>query len=1366
MPLTEPPPIPKDGQSSTKRALHEDAKPASFDGWQCKTAPAAANLSSCNSSGDPVLHSVSKHSPSENPRDLMLAVPSKSQRHNSSCEALQPLNHPNPSCTPAQASFQDHEALAADLLQRKDFSAASAIRLVDMLPRESGLRKVQGHGGSRLCMGAYFRAGVVSLYKNNTVLKHSCKYLCAFIHHVAPRHVFAALDILDEVQSGLHLDRFNFKRSSSLVVPITSFSGGGLWVEDPAGIQPMQDGAVERLGYVHDFTHGPCLFDPHSRHAVMPWDGRRVVIAAYLPMGVDSADSSIRSQLSGLGFVLRVFPSPEPPPALLDPREQLEQTDSSPHLDVKVPEMQAGSDELFSSFAHLLPSDLLVVELCAGTAILSKTAAARGFRTMPVDNNSRRAPGKNVLRIDLADPKAVAQLLEIIQSERDRVAMVFIAPPCGTASLARERKLLRWARKGFRIPVPLRNAQFPDMLPGLSSMDKKKVELASQLYAQVTRISVTCISLGILVVIENPATSLCWLTSFFVELKAFCSGHNVDFHSCCHGGQRPKHTRFWVSQQVFHQLSMFCDGSHWHKPWTPRRVGSRLHFTTADEAAYPLLLCQRLMDALLELCFPQLPSTSLPDISLDRKATRVALGVQPRGHAFGPLVPDFAGHCHFICPANQPKAVEARLSDMPKGSKIVRRRLGFWGDFGPALTMGEISFGAMPDLCTCDPAVKAQWQEAQLELFTIGVPYCPEGFIDKAFEVGHPRGFDFLLEPAIHEAIKANFVQAPYHLAKLRIEFVKKWTDRARDLQAEENRLHAAMPPYLAKVLSGKRLLLMAEMMRAAKCPDESLIQDIQSGFRISGWMPRSGNTQPQVKRPAMSVDTLLVLSRSLNRSTYDRLKNRQDADLEEAAWAETQKEIDAGWSWIANDGQRTDLFIALRFALRQGPTKVRLIDDCTINGLNGTIGLRERFELHTVDKLAAMLVTALGQASAEGLKGWVGRTFDLKSAYKQYGIHPFDREHLRLAVNKPGEASPNLLGVNSLPFGATGSVCAFLRVASALWRIGVVLLKLVWSSFFDDFTNVTRDVLANNTRWAIETLFDLLGINFDRDGKKAPPYAAVFNMLGLQVDLTESCERRISVGHTDSRRSELLEFLQGILDQGSLEPRVFERLRGRMVFFEGFSFGRVPNRAVRALSAACRNAPTAVRLHRELEFCIGTLMDRVKCASPLVIQPCSRETWILFTDGACEPEKCWGGVGAVLFGPNRRVAGFFGESVDPQIMQRLFASSANPIYELEIAPILISLHLWGSMLAGAQLVCYLDNEGAKHSCIRCFAHSEPADSWVASIAAKELELQLKTWFGRVGTASNIADGPSRLDFGNRLLEECVRTRPCLSSLL
>ena len=144
-------------------------------------------------------------------------------------------------------------------------------------------------------------------------------------------------------------------------------------------------------------------------------------------------------------------------------------------------------------------------------------------------------------------------------------------------------------------------------------------------------------------------------------------------------------------------------------------------------------------------------------------------------------------------------------------------------------------------------------------------------------------------------------------------------------------------------------------------------------------------------------------------------------------------------------------------------------------------------------------------------------------------------------------------------------------------------------------------------------------------------------------------------------------------------------------------------------------------------------------------------------------PTLVWGGIGGVLFGPNRCVAGFFGESVDVRVMQQLLMQSNHPIYELEIAPILISLELW---LNGAQLVCYLDNDGARYSCIRCFAQLEPAKTWISSIISLESALQLKSWYARVGTASNISDGPSRLDFSADLLSGVVRARPSLDSLL
>ena len=136
-----------------------------------------------------------------------------------------------------------------------------------------------------------------------------------------------------------------------------------------------------------------------------------------------------------------------------------------------------------------------------------------------------------------------------------------------------------------------------------------------------------------------------------------------------------------------------------------------------------------------------------------------------------------------------------------------------------------------------------------------------------------------------------------------------------------------------------------------------------------------------------------------------------------------------------------------------------------------------------------------------------------------------------------------------------------------------------------------------------IPPFFDLLGIDFDRRGKKAPPYSSVFQMLGLQLDLSSRpAARKIMIGHTASRREELTSFLQGILDAGKIEPRAIERLRGRMVFFEGYSFGRVPSCAVRALASACKAATSPVSLDAELKSAVSILLRRVATAEPLCV--------------------------------------------------------------------------------------------------------------------------------------------------------------------
>ena len=384
-----------------------------------------------------------------------------------------------------------------------------------------------------------------------------------------------------------------------------------------------------------------------------------------------------------------------------------------------------------------------------------------------------------------------------------------------------------------------------------------------------------------------------------------------------------------------------------------------------------------------------------------------------------------------------------------------------------------------------------------------------------------------------------------------------------------------------------------------------------------------------------------------------------------------------------------------------------------------------------------------------------VGRTFDLKSAYKQSGLRPVDPDVLRLLVRSAEDGELKLLGLNALPFGSIGSVAAFLRISYALWHIGIVQGKLFWTAFFDDFSTMSADCLAANTQWTVESLFTLLGISFATDGRKAEPFSICFRMLGLQVGVASSHSLQVHIGHTPDRRTELLSYISDILKAGWIDKKVCDRLRGRMVFFEGYAFGRVANTYLRTICNACKDAPGRVSLSERLRFCLSWLSDRIDLAEPLCIRPATSQTWIVFTDGACEPEDRSGSIGGVLYDPFGKADSFFGESIQTDLMLCLLSFSENPIYELELAPLLIALELWGEKMRGSQVVFYLDNEGARHSFIRLFAEHSFADSIIQSFLKLEQLFQLHVRFGRVPTSSNIADDPGP---GEGMVLQCLNT--------
>ena len=1012
------------------------------------------------------------------------------------------------------------------------------------------------------------------------------------------------------------------------------------------------------------------------------------------------------------------------------------------------------SSQKSQRFTGMNVSDLLFLEIFAGTARLSKVARDVGIQILPIDKTNARASQFFVAQYDLANADDVEALVELIKTERHRILAIHLAPACGTASRAREKKLSSLAKRGFKIPVPLRSKEKPMGLDGLQGLDKVRTESANLVYSATAVIVRLCIELQVLCSVENPANSLFW---FFPEIAELLDkGFRVDFHNCMHGGTRNKLTTWWATQNVFGELSILCDGRHEHAKWNPKPVGQKLAFPTAEEAAYPILLCKRLIAILLsyaKMLGAEQPSTLQEQLPASTVTShRWILNMLPRGKRMKPLVSEFQTYKQFAIDAvSDPEKTEI-FQSLPKGSRIVQRRLQ-WGKFRvDEQACVWLSGDKSIEIDKGSPLLRkhSMDEEIHAEIVTVGIPRSPWDFLERAVIAGHPRTIAIHLNEAVTKMLQENFSEEPYHVVKTRVLFLRKWTQRCKELAEAERSWHQSLEPHLRHVLQGKRLLLLKEMLQELEYPDTELVDTICSGFPLTGWLPKSNVFPTCLKRPAHSLESACKLAKGVNKSILRQTAEQNDAELADEVWRQSLEEAEKGWVWFDDSGDLEGKILAKRFGLRQAD-KIRMIDDCSIGGFNATCGVNEKMKVHSVDEMAAYVCWCMTHLGEGAMSQVVGKTYDLKNAYKQYGVRSQDRELLRLAVWDPVERRVRLMGPNALPFGAVGSVGAFLRISMAVWYIGVVGLRLCWTSFFDDFTMLSKRSFSKSAEVSAETLFTLLGLQFATEGKKAVEWGSKVKTLGVLVDLDPegSCGDFVTVGHTDNRISELQQSLDEFLREKKMSRKDAEKLRGRLQWFESFAQGRIAQQALMVIGRIASSGRKKETLTGFELNALAFLRDRVLGAPPTKIQSTNLATWIIFSDGACEGEvQKQGSIGAVLVSPAGQVVRYFSELVPQKFMEFFLLDSAHPIFELELLPVLCALHAWKDLIGHCQCVFYLDNEAAKGALVRATTCRVPGRAILQSFIEEEMACQVKVWFSRVPTSSNISDAPSRLDTG------------------
>ena len=430
------------------------------------------------------------------------------------------------------------------------------------------------------------------------------------------------------------------------------------------------------------------------------------------------------------------------------------------------------------------------------------------------------------------------------------------------------------------------------------------------------------------------------------------------------------------------------------------------------------------------------------------------------------------------------------------------------------------------------------------------------------------------------------------------------------------------------------------------------------------------------------------------------------------------------------------------------------------------TNGCNEKISIHGVDSIASGVVQRLKLCGAKGKSpNLVAKAVDLRKAYKQLAISSDALVDSYLCVLNPEKNQPEAFGCRVLPFGARAAVQAFCRAAHSIWYLGVKLLRLHWSVYFDDFFVIEDEKQSKHTGLIVMALFNLLGWGVSEE--KDAGFLSVARVVGVCVDLSDANIMLLKLYNTESRKAEIKNSIDEILGRGSLKKGELLSLRGRLVFAENQVFGKTCNVAMRVLSKYADGHSTGP-VQNELCDALSMLRDRIVSAEPYKIFGRDRGVAHVYADACFEPGPK-AGLGGVLVDSNGKCVSCFGIWLPEEIVNLL-----NPlehetvIAELEPLATLLSLHLFESYLVDKDVVVFTDNNAVLSALISGRSSNDVVRLVVNKAFVWEDRLGLLLWHERVPSSSNVADGPSRGlfagDLGERLPETCVKET--LSSIL
>ena len=187
------------------------------------------------------------------------------------------------------------EQLATCCLHAQWAPFAIFSRLLDGLPsmqdsRHSSPSIAQPSDYKSIFFGAYSQGPLVGLRAQTRRYPMVSRLLNAVLYTLRGEQNHSTVFLSRNRAMGLHSDSQNHQDVPNVLIPLSVFSGGQLFVESDEGDTCLDHQSKVR-GFIYPITLPFLSFDAQKRHSILPWSGSRLILGSFHIRGAERGNT-------------------------------------------------------------------------------------------------------------------------------------------------------------------------------------------------------------------------------------------------------------------------------------------------------------------------------------------------------------------------------------------------------------------------------------------------------------------------------------------------------------------------------------------------------------------------------------------------------------------------------------------------------------------------------------------------------------------------------------------------------------------------------------------------------------------------------------------------------------------------------------------------------------------------------------------------------------------------------------------------------------------------------------------------------------------------------------------------------------------